>query len=85
MANEDPIKTRLETRLVRMGMARRLIAALEVQRQEIEHRLDQVPGRTEEQFRSIIDNMQMTLEELYGYIDREFDEIRRERWPARKE
>ena len=85
MANEDPIKARLETRLARMGMALKAAQRTELQRLEIKHRLDEkeVPARVEEQFRNIIDGMKINLEELYGYIDREFQETRRERWPAK--
>jgi len=69
--------TRLENRLARLGEAKR---TLEIVRQ----RLMQIQRRAP-QLKAIVQGGFDNLDEALGKIETEFQETRRERWPARKE
>ena len=76
MANEDPELERIENRLTRMGMALQIIAALEIQRQQIRHRLEekQVPQVVAERLENIINGMAENIQDLYRWITGEFED-----------
>ena len=76
MANIDNDKTtRLENRLTRLGQARQTLDIVRMRLKQIERRAPQL--------RVIIEGAYDNLDEALTEIDREFEETRRERWPAK--
>jgi len=69
--------TRLENRLTRLGQAQQTLDIVRTRLKQIERRAPQL--------RVIIEGAYDNLDEALSEIGKEFDETRRERWPARKE
>ena len=69
--------TRLENRLARLGQAQEALNIVRMRLAQIERRAPQLETIVQGGF----DN----LDEALSKIDAEFQETRRERWPARKE
>ena len=77
MANTDNgTITRLENRLARLGKAKDTL------NNDIRMRLGQIERRAP-QLRIIVEGAYNDLEEALEWIDKEFQETRRERWPAK--
>ena len=74
---DDPIKTRMENRLARLGDARK---TMEIIRQRFEQIKRRAPF-----LKVIADGGLDNLNEALTLINREWEETRRERWPAGKE
>ena len=74
MANEDPELERIENRLARIGTALQIATALELQRQQIAHRLEEklVPQTIADRLEDIIEGMAENLKELCGWLTPEF-------------
>ena len=78
MANTDnPETTRLENRLARLGQAKQTLEIVRKRLVQIQHRAPQL--------QTIIQGGFDNLDEALTEIGKEFEETRRERWPARKE
>jgi hypothetical protein len=78
VANTDnPETTRLENRLTRLGQARQTLDIVRMRLKQIERRAPQL--------RVIVEGAYDNLDEALTEINREFEETRRERWPAGKE
>jgi len=73
---EDPVKTRLETRLIRLRLAAQ---ELETVRQRFEQIKRRVPG-----LKTIASGGLDNLSEALKQIDAEFEETRQERWPVKE-
>jgi hypothetical protein len=69
--------TRLENRLTRLGQAKKTLDIMRTRLKQIERRAPQL--------KVIVEGAYDNLDEALTEIDREFEETRRERWPARKE
>ena len=77
MANTDNgTITRLENRLARLGKAKDTL------NNDIRMRLGQIERRAP-QLRIIVEGAYNDLDEALEWIDKEFQETRRERWPAK--
>ena len=76
MANtDDSNTTRLENRLARLGQAKQTLEIVRRRLIQIQHRAPQLE--------TIIQGGFDNLDEALTEIDREFEETRRERWPAK--
>ena len=76
--NTDNITiARLENRLARLGQAQQTLDIVRMRLKQIERRAPQL--------QVIIEGAYDNLDEALDKIGKEFDETRRERWPARKE
>ena len=76
MANTDnPETTRLENRLARLGQAKNTLDIVRMRLTQIERRAPQL--------RVIIEGAYDNLDEALTEISKEFEETRRERWPAK--
>ena len=74
---DNPITARLENRLARLGQAQEALNIVRMRLAQIERRAPQLETIVQGGF----DNLDEALEK----IGKEFDETKRERWPARKE
>jgi len=72
---DDSNTTRLENRLARLGQAKQTLEIVRRRLIQIQHRAPQLE--------TIIQGGFDNLDEALTEIDREFEETRRERWPAK--
>lgn len=72
---DDPIKTRLENRLARLGEVKDTLEIVRKRFVQIKHRSPAL--------KVIAEGGLENLDEALGKIEKEFEETRRERWPAK--
>lgn len=76
MANTDnPETTRLENRLARLGEAKDTLEIVRKRLYQIKHRAPNL--------QVIVEGGLENLDEALAKIDKEFEETKRERWPAK--
>ena len=74
---DDPTTARLENHLARLGQAQEALNIVRMRLAQIERRAPQL--------QVIIEGAYDNLDEALSKIDAEFQETRRERWPAKTE